>query len=264
MNNILKLFRRMNDKRFFNVSIVVVSLFVLLPVIHVSLKAIVIDSSYYNALVESGLLANGVLNTIELIVKVGIFSAGLGFSLAYIMTFYETKMKAIINIVLILPLGIPVYVAAYTYTNIYHTFPFLETIFRSDFFMNGAMFIYVMFLYPYVYIASKSYLSKNLTEYIESAKTLNRSKLYTFFKVIIPLSRPVIVGSVLFVIFETLSDFAVVEYYGELTLSRYINIAWFNQGDIHTASRFAVYVLLLMYTFISLEKFSRRNKSRNR
>jgi iron(III) transport system permease protein len=240
--------------------LIIVSLFIFLPIIQISIKAWNLDSNYYIALVESNLLYEGVLNTIELILKVGIFSAIIGFTLAYIMTFYNVKFRSILNILLILPLGIPVYVAAYTYTNIYYSLPFLEDIFRSDFFMNGAMFIYVMFLYPYVYIASKSYLSKNLTEYLESARTLNRSKLYTLFKVVLPLSRPVIIGSVLFAIFETLSDFAVVEYYGELTLSRYINIAWFNQGDINTASRFAVYVLVLIYIFISIEKFSRRNK----
>lgn len=260
MNPILQFLRKRNDNKVFVLSLTIVILLILIPIIQVFLNALSINSQYYQALKENNLLRDGVITTLELILKVGILSSSIGFLLAYIMTFIKIKFQSVINILLILPLAIPVYVAAYTYTDIYYQFPILEIILKSNFFMNGSVFIYSFFLYPYVYLASKSYLSKNLTEYIESSKTLQASPFKTFFKIILPMSRPVIIGSVLFVIFETLSDFAVVEYYGVLTLSRYINISWFNQGDIHTASRFAVYVLLIMYIMISIEKFSRRNK----
>ena len=260
MKNIITFLRQLNDKKIFAAFISIVILFILIPLLQVLFLSFSSDSEYLKILTETGLLYKGFLNTLELIFKVAFLSAGIGFILSYIMTFYKIKYQKLINILLILPLGIPVYVAAYTYSNIYFTIPFLETLFRSDFFMNGAVFIYIMFLYPYVYIAAKSYLSKYLTEYIESARTLNKSNFSIFFTIILPLSRPVIIGAVLFVIFETLSDFAVVEYYGQLTLSRYINIAWFNQGDIHTASRIAIYILLIMFVLISGERLSRKNK----
>mgnify|MGYP000477294952 CR=1 FL=1 len=260
MKSIITFLRQLNDKKIFAIFLSIVILFILIPLLQVLFLSFSSDSVYLKTLSETGLLFEGVLNTLELIFKVGFLSAGIGFILSYIMTFYKIKYHKLINILLILPLGIPVYVAAYTYSNIYFDIPLLETIFRSNFFMNGAVFIYVMFLYPYVYIASKSYLSKYLTEYIESARTLNKSNFSIFFTIILPLSRPVIIGAVLFVIFETLSDFAVVEYYGQLTLSRYINIAWFNQGDIHTASRIAIYILLIMFVLISGERLSRKNK----
>jgi len=260
MENFYKLLRKVNDKKLFGLLLVVGIVFILSPVIKVLIESISIDSEYMNALSESGLLFEGVVNTIELVIKVGLLSATIGFVLAYIMVFYNIKYSSVINILLIIPLGIPVYVAAYTYTNIFYEYPFLETIFRSNLFMDGAVFIYVLFLYPYVYIASKSYLSRHLTDYLEASSTLGLSPFKLFLRVVLPLSRPVIIGSVLFVIFETLSDYAVVEYYGELTLSRYIYIAWFNQGDIATASRFAVYILFIMFILIFVERLFRRNK----
>lgn len=260
MNRLYQFIRNRNDKRVYTVLLIITSLFILSPVLQIIVRSTSVDSEYLAVLSSTGLLSQGVLNTFELVLKVGILSAVIGFLLAYIMTMYQVKYKRLINVLLIIPLAIPVYVAAYTYTGIYYTYPFLETIFRSDFFMDGAVFIYVLFLYPYVYIASKSYLSKNLTEYIESSSTLGLSQFKIFWKVVLPLSRPVIMGSVLFVLFETLSDFAVVEYYGELTLSRYINIAWFNQGDVATASRLAVYILFIMFLLIFVERVQRRKK----
>lgn len=260
MEKIISYLRQLNDKRIFGIFLTLIVLFVLTPILQVLFLSINSVSIYLDTLKTTGLLYKGIFNTFELIFKVGFLSACIGFILAYIMTYNKIRFRKLINILLILPLGIPVYVAAYTYSNIYYKIPILETLFRSGFFMNGAVFIYVMFLYPYVYVGTKSYLSKHLTEYIESARTLNKSNVAIFFKVILPLSRPVIIGAVLFVIFETLSDFAVVEYYGLLTLSRYVNIAWFNQGDIHTASRIAIYILLIMFVLISGERFSRKQK----
>lgn len=252
--------RRMNDKLIFTILGIIVPLFVLLPIFRITINFFQPNSLYYQTLIESNAIVSAIIETIELILKVGLLAAIIGFVLAYIMTFYNIKFRKIINILLILPLTIPVYVAAYTYSNIYHYIPFLEDIFRSSFMMNGAVFIYAFFLYPYVYLASKSYLSKNLTNYIEASRSLGKNEFTTFFKVILPLSRPVIMGSVLFVLFETLSDFAVVEFYGVLTLSRYINLAWFSNGDFVSASKFSVYILFIMFFFITTERASRGRK----
>jgi iron(III) transport system permease protein len=252
--------RKLPDKIYFTVIGILIPIVILLPLIRIGFNALEPNSLYFETLLENNILLDSVLRTIELILKVGILVAILGFGLAYVMTFYPIKYRKLINILLVLPLGIPVYVAAYTYTNIFHYLSFLETILRSDMMMNGAVFIYAFFLYPYVYLAAKSYLSKHITDYIEASQTLGASHGRLFVKVILPLSRPVIIGSVLFAIFETLSDFAVVEYYGVLTLSRYINLAWFSSGDFVSASKLSVYIMIIMFVLILIERLSRSKK----
>ncbi|MEC9485294.1 MAG: iron ABC transporter permease [Candidatus Izemoplasma sp.] len=257
---ILPLLRKTNDKFIFTIMGLIIPFFVLLPLIQLVIKSFGESSLYFQTLWESKALLEGIIKTVELIVKVGLFSSIIGFLLAYLMTFFNIKYRRVVNILIILPLAIPVYVAAYTYTNIFYYLPFLETLIKQPFFMNGAVFIYSLFLYPYVYLASKSYLKKNLTDYVEASLTLGQSHFRMFFKLILPLSRPVIIGSMLFALFETLSDFAVVEYYGVLTLSRYVNLAWFGQGDFVSAARFALYILVIMFVLIFVERRSRVNK----
>ncbi|QMS85379.1 ABC transporter permease [Candidatus Xianfuyuplasma coldseepsis] len=255
-----RIIRRLHDRTIFVVVGFLVPLVIVLPLLRIGLNALEPRSLYYQTLLQNNILVTSVVATIELIIKVGLLSAFVGFIAAYFLTFYEIKFRKVINVLLVLPLGIPVYVAAYTYTNIFHYIPFLEAILRADFMMNGAVFIYSFFLYPYVYLASKSYLSKHITDYIEASETLGGQHLKLFIKIILPLSRPVIIGSVLFAIFETLSDFAVVEYYGVLTLSRYINLAWFSNGDFISASKLSVYILMIMFVLIFIERVSRRQK----
>jgi len=257
---ILNLLRKVNVKIFFLIIGMIVPFFILLPLTQIVYRFFESASLYYQTLIESNAIWRSIVRTLELILKVGFISASIGFSLAFLMTFYHIKFHKIINILLIIPLGIPVYVAAYTYTNIFHFIPFLKEILRSDFLMSGSVFIYSMFLYPYVYIASKSYLNKNMTEFIAASKTLGGHSIRTFFRIILPISRPVIMASVAFVIFETLSDFAVVEYYGVLTLSRYINLSWFANGDFVSAVKFSVYILFILFILLFTERVSRGRK----
>lgn len=256
----LKVIRKLNDRRFFIVLSVLVFTLMIIPFINIIYNFFQPHSPFYLAIIEKRRIHAGLINTIELILKVGLLSAFIGFTLAYILTFYNIKHSKIWKIIMVIPLCIPVYVAAYTYSNIYFYLPWLEAITRSNFMMNGAVFIYAMFLYPYVFLASKAYLSKHLTNYIEVSKTLGKTNRHIFFKVILPLSRPIIIGSVLFTLFETLSDFAVVEFYGVLTLSRYINLSWFATGDFISASKFSLYILIIMFVLLFLERASRKNK----
>lgn len=257
---ITKLLRNTNDKVVFTIIGIIIPLFIVIPIIYIVIQSFGPASIYFQTIVSNNDLYQSILTTFELIIKVGLLASTIGFSLAYIVTFNDLKFRRILNILFIIPLGIPVYVAAYTYTNIYHYLPVLEKLLKTEFLMNGSVFIYAMFLYPYVYIASKSYLSKHLTDYLEASSTLGISRTKTLFRVILPLSRPVIIGSALFVIFESLSDFAVVEYYGVLSLSRYVNLAWFSSGDFISAAKFSVYILFIMFLLIFTERIQRRKK----
>lgn len=244
-------------------SIVIAALILLLmPVAYIFKNSWTQNSDYLNLIIDQGILLRYSLTTIELIAKVGFFSSVTGFLGAYFITFYDFPMKKLINILFILPLSIPVYVGAYTYTEIYHVLPGIEAILKNSFTMNGIVFIYSAFLYPYVYLASRSYLRHNLAEYIEASETLGTSPARTFFKVILPLSRNVVVSSCLFVIYESLSDFAVAEYYGVLTLSKAINDSWFLIAQKDTAFKLSLSLLMILFFVIYIERLS-RGKGKN-
>ncbi len=249
-----------DDRKLFNVIGILILIFLFLPIFFIIASSLTKNSDYLELLIEEQFIRTYLFNTIELILKVGIISAFIGFTMAYIVTFYEFKYRNILKLLLLLPLAIPVYVGAYTYTGIFNSWPFLEVILKNNFTMNGSVFIFSIFLYPYVYLASRSYLNKNISEYIDVARTLGKSELSIFFKIILPVARPVIFASTALVIFETLSDFAVVNYYGAQTLSYILNISWLSLGQKDTASKLAILLLFVIFVLIYSEKLFRGKK----
>lgn len=252
-----------NDNRLIKSILVGIMILLSLPIAYVFRNALTRNTDYLNLIMTEGILAGYAVTTIELIIKVAISSSVIGFMGAYVMSMYDFKFKKAINILFIMPFSIPIYVGAYMYTEIYFDIPFLESMLKNDFTMNGAVFIYTIFLYPYVYLASRSYLNKNMAEYVQASQTLGVNNIGTFFRVILPLSRPVIVASTLFVIFETLSDFAVLEYYGVETLSKIINDSWKLLAEKDTASKISSMLLFIIFILIVGERFSRGRKRNN-
>lgn len=189
-------------------------------------------------------------------------------TLAYIMVNYKFPFKNFMKFALILPLSIPPYIAAYTYAGILSYTGDLQQFLRrigvevdqglfSIMNFRGAVFIFVLFLYPYVYMPVYSYLSKNTATLIESARTLGRSKISVFFTVIIPLLRvPIVAGSSLMVL-EILSDYGLVSYFGINTFTRAIFKTWIDLSDINSAIRLSAILLLFVLSFKYIEQLSR-------
>ncbi len=245
-----------------SILLILIPLSIIAPIAFIFKDVFAKNTEYLNTLIENDILASYLMTTFELILKVMIASMIIGFGSAYINTMYDYKFKQVFNLLLILPLAIPVYVGAYTYELIYYDFGILEKILKNDLTLNGSVFIYTIFLYPYVYLASRSYLKRNLVEYIEASKTLGKNKFLVFIKIVLPLSWPAIFGASLFVVFETLSDFAVVDYYGVETISKIIKDSW-RIGENETAGKVSMLLLSSLFVMIFFEKFIRRNKRYN-
>ena len=65
-------------------------------------------------------------------------------------------------------------------------------------------------LYPYVYLVSGAFI--NLSRSMqESARLLGLSQFQVFYKLSLPLIRPAVIGGLMLVVMETLSDFGAVD-----------------------------------------------------
>ena len=160
--------------------------FILLPISDSIPLLFTPNTPYLNVLINKGIIWEYLFNTLELVFKVGAFSILLGFAGSYFITMYDFKFKNVFKVLLTLPLAFPVYIGAYTYSSIFYTNKWLSNIFTNKIFMEGSVFIYGIFLYPYVYLACRSYLRNNLVEYIEASKTLGKSNFENSYKSYFP------------------------------------------------------------------------------
>lgn len=218
----------------------------------------------------NNLLKTYIKNTLIISLGTVLITIFLGVSLAYFISFYEFRGRKFFSLALILPLAIPDYIGAHVYANIFSYSGYIPTLLRERYgimynldIMNnyGAIFVFAMCFYPYVYIVVKSFLSKQSNSIIEVSKSLGKSNKEIFFKVLLPLSRGAIVGGSTLVVLEVLNAYGLPNYFGIHTFSTGIFRAWFSFKDLSSAVKMAAMLLVCTYLVIIIEKLFRRGKN---
>lgn len=228
------------------------------------------NNNWYH--IKEYLLKDYIINTVIICLFTGLFTMIIGVSLAWLVSAYEFPMRTFFRWGLILPLSIPPYIAAYTYAGMLSYTGVIQTFLRNNleiqvnqkYFnimsIRGSIFIFTIFLLPYVYMIVRSYLEKQSASLIENARLLGENPLGVFFRVVIPISRIVIVSGVTLVILEILSDYGVVSYFGVQTFSTAIFKSWFSMSDVDSAIRLAAILVISVFAVMNSEKFSRGRK----
>ena len=98
-------------------STVFLSLLIILPILALIFSVAIIDTSNFQYLWDN-LLFEYSLDTIYLIAITSIFSLLFGILPAWYMSTHEFKFKNIYDIFLYLPLAIPAYIMAFTYSDV--------------------------------------------------------------------------------------------------------------------------------------------------
>lgn len=210
---------------------------------------------------ESLLLAGG-----------AVLLAGLaGVALAWLTVAYEYPFRRFFSFVFLLPLAIPPYIAAYTYSSMLSYTGSVQTWLRhfgvpvnQRYFdimsMKGAILIFALFLFPYVYLIVRSFLAKHAASFVESARLLGRGPTSVFFRVVLPMSQGAIVGGASLVAFEVLNDYGVAKHFGLQTFTAAIFKTWFGMYDIDSAIRLSALLMSLIVGLFVIERLLRRRK----
>jgi len=233
------------------------------PLLTIVFKLFAPAGDSWSHLVEN-LLLDYFINTFLLLLGVAACTFILGVSTAWIICNFNFPGRKYFEWLLILPLGFPGYIMAYTYTGILGYTGFLHTWLRSFFnfeikgslidIMNlpGAIFILSITLFPYVFLISRTSFMQQSRTFQEAAALLGKDRWSTFFKVALPMSRPAIVGGIALACMEVLNDYGTVKYFGVNTFTTGIFRAWFSLGDaisaIYLAAFLLIFVLLILYT----------------
>lgn len=211
-------------------------------------------------------------NTTIIIFFTGILTIGIGTSLAWFVSAFDFPGKRFFKWGLILPLAIPPYIAAYTYNGILNYTGVIQTTLRNSFnvkveqiyfdimTMPGAVFIFTLFLYPYVYTITRAFLANQSSSLIENARLLGRNAFEIFFRIVLPISRTAIVGGVSLVILEVLNDYGVVKYFGIPTFTTAIFQTWFNMNDLNAAIKLSATLMFIVFFILLTEKVLRGRK----
>ena len=250
-----------------------IAMLVLLPVLALVQEALQGSSGLWQHLFST-LLPTAFVDTVVLLLGVGLIAAMLGTSTAWLVTAYDFRGRAVLEWALLLPLAVPTYIVAYAYLDILHPIgpvqgairfllgydnprQFRLPDIRS---MAGCIVLLGFVLYPYVYIPTRAMFLTQSASLIDAARTLGVSRRSIFWRVALPLARPAVAVGVSLALMETLNDIGAAEFLGVRTLTVSIYTTWITRSDLPGAAQLALALLLLVVALVSLERWARRKQ----
>ena len=243
------------------------------------LPLLVVFNSWFAPQIETWVhLANTVLsdyvvNSLLLAMGVGAGVSLIGTGAAWFISQFEFYGRNRLQWLLILPMAIPAYIIAYTYTGMLDSSGPLQVFIREAFTLGysdywfpevrsliGAIAMMTLVLYPYVYMLALNALKEQSQSLFESTRTMGVSGWAYFFRVALPLARPAIVTGASLAMMEALADYGTVQYFGVNTFTTGIFRIWFGMGNQDAAAQLASILCTFVFVLILLESFSRRKR----
>jgi iron(III) transport system permease protein len=245
-----------------------------LPVLGVLGSWLAFDAGALDVLIHQAqtVLPSYTLQSLALAVCVGIGVALLGGATAAAVTLFDFPGRRIFEWALLLPLAMPAYVLAYAYTDFLQFSGPLQRTLREFTGAQGALWpdvrslwgavlLFVLCLYPYVYLLTRAALGERAVQMMEAARLLGAGLRRRVLEVALPLARPALAAGVALALMETLADYGVGAYFGLTTFSTGIYKAWLVMNDRIAAAQLASLLLVAVALLLWLE---RRAQSRLR
>ena len=202
---------------------------------------------------------------------VGVGVVLVGSALAAAVTLFDFRGRRTLEWALLLPLAMPAYVLAYAWTDALQFSGPLQTGLRAATGWQGALWpdvrsllgavvLFILCLYPYVYLLARAALGERAVQMMEAARLLGAPMRRRVLEVALPMARPAIAAGAALALMETLADYGVGAYFGLSTLSTGIYKAWLVMGDPVAASQLASVLLLVVGALLMAERAAQRGR----
>ncbi len=253
--------------------LVILAIAVLLPLASLAVFAFRGDAEIWPHLVNY-VLPRATRDTAVLLAGVAVLTAIAGIGAAWTVTAFDFRGRNSLCWLLPLPLAFPTYIVAYVYVDIFDAIGPVQSAFRALFgyrtageywfpsvrSLPGAIFVFSLVLYPYVYLAARAMFLTQSASLIEVARTLGATRFMLARHVALPLARPALAVGLSLVLLETLNDIGASEYLGVQTLTLSIFTTWINRSSLPGAAQIACAMLVIVVALMALERYGRRHR----
>ncbi len=255
--------------------IVLVALLLSIPVL--TIAGFVFEPSGENwEHLKQTVLPEYLANSVLLVLGVTAGTLSIGVSTAWLTAMCQFPGKKSFVWLLLLPLSMPAYIIAYTYTGLFDFAGPVQTQLREwtgwgygDYYfpevrsLGSAISMLSLVLYPYVYLLARAAFLEQSICVLEVSRTLGCNAWSSFYRVALPLARPAIVAGLSLALMETLADYGTVSYFGIGVFTTGIFRTWFGLGDSVAAAKMAALLLMFVFTLVVIERVSRRQARYN-
>jgi len=255
---------------FWKPGVVLVACLFSLPIFTVISFVVHPSNEVWQHLIDT-VLAEYLRNSALLMMGVALGTLVIGVACAWLTSVCLFPGKRLFSWALLLPLAFPAYIIAYTYTGMFDFAGPVQSWIRAStgwgareyYFpevrsLGGAVTMFSLVLYPYVYLLARAAFLEQSVCVVEVSRSLGCSVWSSFFRVALPLARPAIVAGLSLALMETLADYGTVAYFGLGVFTTGIFRTWFGLGDGAAAAKLAAILLAFVFTLIVIERWSRK------
>jgi iron(III) transport system permease protein len=251
----------------------IVGLIVLLPVLSLAYVALTGTGQDWPHLVKN-VLPGASVTTLWLMAMVAAATSIAGVASAWMVVAYEFPLRRTLAWVLVLPLAVPSYLAAYAFGEFFdYSGPvqgLVRTVFgfqtmRDYWFPDirstpGCALVLSSVLYPYVYLTTRIVFLMQGRNIADVARTLGAKPGKVFWRVLLPVARPAIIAGAALVLMETINDIGAAEYLGVRTLTVAVYQTWLARGSLEGGAQIALIMLLLVFAILGAEYWARQKR----
>jgi iron(III) transport system permease protein len=219
------------------------------------------------------ILGEVLINTFAMMALVGAGTTVIGVGTAWLVAACRFPGSRQFEWLLILPLAMPAYIIGYAYMDLLAFAGPVQGWIRASFGLvkgeywfpplsgvGGASIMFMLVLYPYVYLLARSAFVEQSACIVDAARALGARPWEAFCRISLPLAWPAIAAGVALVLMETLADFGTVQYFGLFTFTTVIFRTWFGMGEPVAAAQLASGLLIFVLALLLLEQRSRSNR----
>jgi iron(III) transport system permease protein len=252
------------------VGVVLTAAILALPIIVVFAHVFVPSGDVWRHLAGT-VLADYVVNSLLLMLGVAFGTLIGGVGCAWLSSMCQFPGRGFFEWALLLPMALPAYIIAYTYTGLLDVAGPVQTLIRDStgwqygkyWFpevrsLGGAVVMLSLVLFPYVYLLTRAAFLDQSICVLDVSRTLGNGPWRTFLTVALPLARPAIAAGLSLALMEALADFGTMQYFGVSTFTTGIFRAWHGMDSAAAASQLSAMLMVFVLTLIVLERVSRQ------
>jgi iron(III) transport system permease protein len=215
-------------------------------------------------------LQNYVTGSLIMLAGVTVLTLIIGVGCAWLVSAFRFRGRALLSVLLCLPMAIPTYVMAVMYNELLMTSKYSLFIWvrenyspaaAADFSIYWKFTLAILVLsfsfYPYVFIAARMAFKSQSAAYLESSRVLGHGLGSTFLKISLPLARPAIIAGLTLALLETMNEFGAMKILGIETLTTGIFSAWLDFDELNSAVRISAIMMVLIFIILLFERLLR-------
>jgi len=116
--------------------------------------------------------------------------------------------------------------------------------------------------YPYVFILTNESFNKFGSNQIQASRGLGVGPWQSFFQIALPMALPAVVTGISLMCMEVMNELGTFEMLNIPSISTGITENWIIEGNPNAAVGLSLFALVIVFTLIYLEKFSRKRTRR--